>query len=78
MGLLIRGRDAVTAAGDQLRAALQDASPTVRVVAARALGQYGTADDLQAALPVLGELARARRERGLRLDADPERHRCVG
>ena len=56
-GVLIRGRDAVTATRDLLRAALQDASPSVRVAAAWALGQHGSADDLQAALKVLGELA---------------------
>ena len=45
-GLLIRGPSAVTAAREDLRAALKDDSPTVRIVAARALGEYGNAEDL--------------------------------
>jgi uncharacterized sulfatase len=57
-GILIRGRDAVGAARDELRAALQDESPTVRIIAAWALGQHGTSSDLQAALGVLKQLAR--------------------
>jgi len=56
-GLLIRGAAAVTAARDDLQAALQDESPTVRIIAARALGQYGGPADLKAALTVLEQLA---------------------
>lgn len=56
-GLLIRGQSAVVTARDDLRAALHDDSPTVRVVAARALGEYGSPEDLQFALSVLGETA---------------------
>ena len=44
-----------------LRAALKDASPSVRVVAAETLGQYGSRDDLDAALKVLLELGDARK-----------------
>jgi uncharacterized sulfatase len=57
MGLMIRGRDAVAAARDDLRAALSDQSPSVGIVAARALGQYGSDADLALALPVLKTLA---------------------
>jgi uncharacterized sulfatase len=57
MGLLIRGGAAVAAARDDLHAALKDESPTVRIIAARALGQYGTQADLKPALDVLAELA---------------------
>jgi HEAT repeat protein len=57
LGLLIRGQSAVVAAREDLRAALQDESPTVRIIAARALGQCGNAEDLQLALAVLGEAA---------------------
>ena len=57
MGLLMRGSTAVNQTRAELQAALKDESPSVRIVAARALGQYGRAEDLQAALPVLRELA---------------------
>ncbi len=56
-GLLIRGSSAVTAAREDLRAALNDDSPTVRILAARALGEYGNAEDLTLALGVLRENA---------------------
>jgi hypothetical protein len=59
MGLLMRGTKAVDAARDDLRAALKDESSTVRIVAARALGQYGDDVDLTLVLPVLKELAPA-------------------
>ena len=36
-----------------MRDALDDRSPDVRIVAAEALGRYGTADDREQALPVL-------------------------
>ena len=58
-GLLMRGTKAVDAARDDLRAALKDESPTVRIIAARALGQYGDDADLALVLPVLKELAPA-------------------
>jgi len=57
MGILMRGAAAVDSAKKELRAALADASPSVRIVAAQALGQYSGADDLAKALPGLIELA---------------------
>jgi uncharacterized sulfatase len=56
-GLLIRGSSAVAAAREDLRAALNDDSPTVRIIAARALGEFGNAEDLPLALGVLRETA---------------------
>ena len=53
VGLLIRGETAVGPARTELRAALGDPSISVQVVAAEALGRYGTADDLELALDVL-------------------------
>lgn len=57
MGLLIRGAEAVSECRGELRSALEDASPSVRVVAAQTLGQYGTAEDLKAVLTTLESLA---------------------
>ena len=57
MGLLIAGPDAVRPAREDLRTALQDKSPTVRIIAARALGMYGDQADLDRALAALAELA---------------------
>ena len=57
MGLLMRGPSAVNAARKELRAALKDDAPAVRIVAAQTLGEYGTAADLDLVLPVLKELA---------------------
>jgi arylsulfatase A-like enzyme len=57
MGLLMRGAGALTTSRQALRSALADPSPSVRVIAAQALGQYGSPEDLDAALPVLIELA---------------------
>ncbi len=57
LGLLMRGRPAVTAAREHLHKALHDPSPSVRIVAARALGQFGDTPDLDLALAVLQELA---------------------
>ena len=56
MGLLIRGNAAVESARDDLVKRLDDQSPSVRIVAARALGQFGGPADLQRALPVLAAL----------------------
>ena len=53
----MRGQAAVDACKASLRAALADASPSVRVVAAEALGRYGGTDDLQRALTTLKEAA---------------------
>jgi uncharacterized sulfatase len=56
MGMLMRGQSAVTARRDELRAALKDEAPAVRIVAARALGLSGNDEDLKLALAVLREL----------------------
>ena len=53
LGLLMRGPAAVTATRAELRAALQDTSPDVRITAAQALGQFGMEADLKEALPLL-------------------------
>ena len=57
MGLLMRGSNAVAASRDPLRAALQDASSSVRIAAASALGLHGNGEDLKLVLPLLKELA---------------------
>jgi uncharacterized sulfatase len=57
LGLLMRGKPAVEAARAELRKALTDEAPSVRIAAGEALGKYGDADDLRKALPVLLELA---------------------
>jgi arylsulfatase A-like enzyme len=57
LGYLMRGKVGVEAGKAELRAALRDDSPFVRVAAAEALGQYGNEADLTAALAVLKELA---------------------
>jgi arylsulfatase A-like enzyme len=59
IGLLMRGQTAVAAGGSELRAVLADASPSVRITAAQALGQYGEPADLEPALAVLRQLAPA-------------------
>ena len=56
-GILMRGDDGVASARDELLAALADDSPSVRVIAAEALGRYGSRADLEKALPVLLEAA---------------------
>lgn len=56
-GLLYRQSDAVTESSAVLRQALQDESKYVRIAAAQALAQFGTADDQRAALDVLQDLA---------------------
>ena len=56
-GLLIRQTDGVEAGRAELRAALKDDSPYVRVAAAQSLAQFGNAEDAKLALPVLTELA---------------------
>jgi uncharacterized sulfatase len=53
MGMLMRGKPAVDAARAELRTALGDEAPSVRIAAAWALGQYGNQEDLHKALPVL-------------------------
>ncbi len=61
MGILTRGSKGVEAAREALRSALSDDSPSVRVVAARALAEHGAAADLEKALPVLLEAADLRK-----------------
>lgn len=56
-GLLGRRTSGVTVASTELHAALRDESKFVRISAAQALAQFGTADDQAAALLVLLELA---------------------
>ena len=56
-GLLIRQAAGVKAGRAELRAALKDDSPYVRVAAAQSLAQFGNADDVKLALPVLAKLA---------------------
>jgi arylsulfatase A-like enzyme len=58
MGILMRGTSAVKTSRKMLHRALDDDSPSVRVIAARALGEYGDNRDLQRVLPLLLELAR--------------------
>jgi uncharacterized sulfatase len=57
MGILMRGERGAESARSELLEALTDASPSVRVVAAQALGQYGTDEDVGKSLPVLLSLA---------------------
>jgi uncharacterized sulfatase len=57
MGILMRGTPAVKTAGGALRKALADASPSVRIVAAEALGRYGEAGDPPRVLDLLVGLA---------------------
>lgn len=56
MGILNRGKEGVTAIRTELRKALADASPSVRVVAAEALGRYGNEEDLKKSLDTLKDL----------------------
>ncbi len=60
-GILGRGAPAVAGARAALRKVLADPAPSVRTAAAQALGQFGQADDLEAALPVLLRLADCRK-----------------
>lgn len=59
MGILMRGKSAVAAARSELRRTLTDDAPSVRIVAAEALGKFGEDDDVKKSLPVLLELAQA-------------------
>jgi arylsulfatase A-like enzyme len=56
-GFLIRERAGVEAARTELRHALADSSPSVRIAAAEALGRFGEPADLAPALDTLRELA---------------------
>jgi arylsulfatase A-like enzyme len=57
LGFLMRGKGAVNSAQQQLRAALNDGSPHVRIVAAQTLAQFGPESALAPSLAVLRELA---------------------
>ena len=57
MGILMRRTDAVNATRPALNRALADDSPYVRVIAAQALGQYGSQSDADKAVSMLMELA---------------------
>lgn len=57
LGLLMRGRSAVSAAHGALRTALDDPSPYVRTVAAEALGRFGPPEDLPRVRKLLETLA---------------------
>lgn len=46
LGILMRGDEAVRSSRTELTRALDDASPSVRIVAAQALGQFGTEAEL--------------------------------
>lgn len=55
-GLLMRGHDTVAAQSKALHKALADPAESVRIAAAEALGIFGSAGDVQQALPVLLKL----------------------
>ncbi len=57
MGLLMRGEKVVLSSRARLLEAMADPSPSVRVVAAHAIGKYGSSEDLNRALDVLIGLA---------------------
>jgi uncharacterized sulfatase len=57
LGVLMRGEKACQTTATELRTALSDRSPYVRIVAAQALGQYGGDDDRKRVLPLLMGLA---------------------
>jgi uncharacterized sulfatase len=57
LGLFMRGRKTCEGNLKELRAALDDRSPYIRIVAAEALGHYGTDDDRKRILPLLVRLA---------------------
>lgn len=56
MGILIHGRSAVAAAPNDLRRAMADDSPDVRIVAAQSLAQYGRPEDCAPAVAVLADM----------------------
>jgi uncharacterized sulfatase len=57
MGLLMRGTEAVQAGRQQLLKLRTDESLSVRVIAAQALGQYGSQEDAHGSLAVLLDAA---------------------
>ena len=56
MGLLMRGKKGVSSAGKKLEKALTDNSLYVRVVAAEALGKYGSQKQIEKAVKTLGQI----------------------
>lgn len=56
LGFVMRGASAVGPVREELRYALKDESPAVRIASARALGVYGNDEDLKLVLPVLKDL----------------------
>jgi uncharacterized sulfatase len=57
LGILMRGKDVVTASRAELEHAMGDDSPSVRIVAAQALGQFGNEADAKKSLDLLLPLA---------------------
>src|SRR5208283_2181261 len=57
LGILMRGKKGYEAAAAELGTALGDRSPLVRIVAAQALGQHGTDDQLKRPLQLLVDLS---------------------
>jgi len=57
MGILIRGEEEAHKTHESLEKALNDASPHVRIVAAEALGKFGSQEDLESSLGTLIQLA---------------------
>ena len=53
----MQGKRGIESAGEELHKALTDPSPSVRVICAQALGQFGSENDLETALPVLLNLS---------------------
>jgi len=53
LGLLMRGKSGLKAGHDELTAALEDESPSVRVIAAQVLAQFGSEADNAMSLDVL-------------------------
>ncbi len=53
LGILMRGEDEVKASRRDLLGALRDKDPSVKIIAAEALGRYGNKKDLEAALETL-------------------------
>ena len=53
LGILMRGQVAVAVTRAELRSALADASPEIRIVAAQALAQFGSESERNEVLPLL-------------------------
>nr|MBC8347578.1 hypothetical protein [Verrucomicrobiota bacterium] len=56
LGLLMRGKAGVEIGRKQLLTALSDKSPYVQVIAAEALGKYGSKEDVAKAVETLGKI----------------------